>query len=319
MLQLTLLQSTIEKVYTMISLFKKEAESKSVPLERYTKLIETEDRFANFIKVSPENYAREIYLNAANVNKASKNRLEALEQSHEKIADFIYQSENIKTISNQSYLFAHQTTETASETIRKIVELAKEIDSSRSKMDEFGILLKSLEQVNMNVTNLVDSIKNIAKQTNLLALNAAIEAARAGQQGKGFTVVADEVRKLANTANSSAENIEVEMDMISNISNQIVQKQKEVEGVMISSSGFIKKTTQQMEGLLDIANNSKTSVSDVIESVNRQLKESTDINDIMSNLLQDTKVSIALSGSNHELAKKVLESLSQLNSHTLDS
>lgn len=303
----------------MISLFKKEAESKRVPLARYFELVEAEDKFINFIKVSPEHHAREVYLNAANVNEASKNRLEALEQSHEKIVAFINQSENIKTTSNQSYLLAHQTTETASETIRKINELAKEIESSRSKMDEFGGLLQSLEQVNMNVTHLVDSIKNIAKQTNLLALNAAIEAARAGQQGKGFTVVADEVRKLANTANTSAENIEVEMDIISNISNQIFQKQKETEGVIISSSGFIKETTQQMEELLNIANNSKTSVSDVIESVNRQLKETSDINDIMSNLLQDTKVSIALSGSNHELAKKIVESLSQLNSHSLDS
>ncbi|WP_375748124.1 methyl-accepting chemotaxis protein [Vibrio sp. HN007] len=299
----------------MISIFKKEADSKVIPLHRYSKLIESENKFMNFIETSPEHYANEIYINAANVNEASKNRLKALEQSHEKIVDFIYQSENIKTISNQSYRFAHQTTETASVTIRKIDELTKEIESSRSKMDEFGVLLKSLEQVNMNVTHLVESIKNIAKQTNLLALNAAIEAARAGQQGKGFTVVADEVRKLANTANSSAENIEVEMDMISNISNQIFQKQKEVEGVIISSSGFIKETTQQMEGLLDIANNSKASVSDVIESVNKQLQETSHIDDIMSNLLQDTKVSISLSGSNHELAKKILESLSQLNSH----
>ncbi|MCG9752226.1 methyl-accepting chemotaxis protein [Vibrio brasiliensis] len=302
----------------MISLFRKDSDLKTVPLERYSRLIEAEENYLNFLKISPEHYAREIYQNAANVNEASKSRLAALEQSHNKIVDFIHQSENIKTISNQSYVFVNQTTETASDTIQKISELTDEIDASQSKMSEFAVLLKSLEQVNMNVTNLVDSIKNIAKQTNLLALNAAIEAARAGQQGKGFTVVADEVRKLANTANSSAENIELEMDMISNISHQIFEKQKEVERVINSSSGFIKQTTQQMEGLLNIANDSKASISTVINSINGQLKESSDIDDIMANMVQDTKVSIKLSGSNHELAKKVLESLGQLNSSNLN-
>ncbi|MCA0761767.1 methyl-accepting chemotaxis protein [Vibrio cidicii] len=303
----------------MMNLFKKDPLLKQISLTHYATLIETEGRFTHFMQHSPEHYAKEIYTNAANVNKASKNRLAALEQSHQKISDFIEQSESIKSISSQSYQFAHQTTETASETIRNIVTLATEIESTRSKMDEFGDLLKSLEQVNHNVSHLVDAIKHIAKQTNLLALNAAIEAARAGQQGRGFTVVADEVRKLATTANLSAENIEEEMAMVTQISNQVFQKQKEIEGVINSSSGFIQETTDQMETLLQIAHNSKTSVSDVIESVEQQLKESSDINAIMSNLLQDTKVSIALSGNNHELAKKILDSFTQLNAYSLDS
>ncbi|MBA2627587.1 MAG: methyl-accepting chemotaxis protein [Gemmatimonadales bacterium] len=79
-------------------------------------------------------------------------------------------------------------------------ELARLADEVERGAEEAEALAASSTEIEKFITQ----TKAIAKQTHMLALNASIEAARAGDEGKGFSVVAEEVRKLAGQAAQAA-------------------------------------------------------------------------------------------------------------------
>ncbi len=250
--------------------------------------------------------ATTICSNAMKVNTSSKNRLENMKNTQDMVNSFISQSNEIETITKKSDEITDKTLSSTTQSSEYIKRLSETLQKNHELTNEFQVQIFELNQKITGIASLVDAIKDIADQTNLLALNAAIEAARAGEYGRGFAVVADEVRKLADSTNKSADQVQIEMNLIRIISSDVTERQ---EGMLsgISNSVTLAEETVNILNELELnATQNKEEVLVALKCIDRQLKNSEKIQNDMTQLLEDTKQAVEGSSKNVALAKELI-------------
>jgi methyl-accepting chemotaxis protein len=103
-------------------------------------------------------------------------------------------------------------------------------DRIQNQMAVVAETINRLGEQTQAVGEIIATVSDLAEQSNLLSVNASIEAAKAGEQGKGFTVVAQEVKNLAEQSKmavSQVRNILTEIQKASNLAVQAAEQGRE--------------------------------------------------------------------------------------------
>lgn len=172
------------------------------------------------------------------------------------------------------------------EGISSIGSIIEQINKLDGIVKQSAANIRQLESLSRMIESFTQVISGIANKTNILSLNASIEAARAGDQGRGFSVVASEVRSLAaKTAKSS----------------------KEIADTIVKVQEFIATTVNSM--------------NEIYENTSLQHEMAGSVNDLLNRVLQAALVANDESrGMEHEIAfqrditdsaKEVLENYEQ--------
>ncbi|MGK2908065.1 MAG: methyl-accepting chemotaxis protein [Desulfuromonadales bacterium] len=114
----------------------------------------------------------------------------------------------------------------AEQGVKVVQSFTSEMDRIDEESQKAIIAMQRLSRQTVQVTKIIEVIKDLVSDTELLAFNAAIIAAKAGAEGRGFSVVAEEIRDLADRTTTSADEIEA---IIKSISKDTEQVKKSVE------------------------------------------------------------------------------------------
>jgi methyl-accepting chemotaxis protein len=249
-------------------------------------------------------------LEAASIGQASS----AAEQATS-VTEISTTIEEIKTTVQQMLEKAKQLGESATSTNKEAekgnaaIEMMNDfMKVLKEKMDQISVTILGLNDKTQQISEITETVSDIARQLKMLALNASIEAAKAGEYGKGFTVVAGEVKELAEKSQLSTERVQKILQDIRQTAEHAVIVTEDGTRSVEKNIEQVRATNLIIKALGDVIEESSMASLQIVSAIR---EESIAIEQIDISMKEVDKVT-SLFGSAIEQTKQSIVSLSKV-------
>lgn len=151
-----------------------------------------------------------------------------------------------------------------------LTESLQGIQELRGQFDAIARHVLELAEHSVKVSTITDTVRDLAEQSHVLALTAGIEAARAGQQGQGFTVVAVEIRSLADRSVRATFEVREQMRIVGGAMRDTVAITASGRARMEEELEQVRTGGKRLEELTQLLQESSTSLRSIVAAVTQQ-------------------------------------------------
>ncbi len=176
---------------------------------------------------------------------------------------------------------------------RAVEETIEKMNKINEQMELIADSIVKLSEQSQAIGEIIATVNDLAEQSNLLAVNAAIEAAKAGEQGKGFTVVAQEVKSLAEQSKQATGQVRTILLDIQKATSNAVMSTEQGSKAVEAGIKQVKESGEAIRMLSDSITEASQAATQIAASSQQQSVGMDQIASAMENIKQASTQNVA--------------------------